>query len=86
MCTNTVLKFDYKRSPGNARLKEAWNEEDIYDDLEPSLAGDLDHCSEFGQDPDPFGRAIFESLEPTTPPPRGGWMEEDAMRFQQGMM
>ena len=24
--------------------KEAWENEDIYDDLEPSLAGDFDHC------------------------------------------
>lgn len=52
----------HKRTPA-----EAWeNEEDIYDDLEPSLAGDLEHSE-----------ALFECLEATTP--RGGWIQEGMM-------
>jgi len=54
---------------------EAWeNEEDIYDDLEPSVAGDLEHCSEFlGQDlSEAFGRQ-------SEPPMRGGWIQEGMM-------
>ncbi|CAL1126793.1 unnamed protein product [Cladocopium goreaui] len=61
----------HKRTPA-----EAWeNEEDIYDDLEPSLAGDLEHCAELE---DPWNaRGLFECLEATTP--RGGWIQEGMM-------
>ncbi|CAJ1461695.1 unnamed protein product [Effrenium voratum] len=49
------------------RVAEAWGHDghDIYDDLEPSIAGDLDH---FDAQEAALTRAVFETLEPTVPP------------------